>query len=140
MATIQLQIVTPKAAVFTETVSSVALPGELGEMEVMPGHIPLVTLVHPGHLVANVVGSGGRSFAVSHGYAEILPHAVRVLVDTCEGADEIDIAQARSRVADLEQLLGEHGSRTPEEMSTHARELSKEQARLAVVEIATGKK
>ena len=80
-----LEIVTPIAKIFLSKVASVTLPGSSGELGILPGHLPLFTLLKPGQLVA-MTDMGDRAFAVGSGFAEVLPDAVRVMVSTCDGS------------------------------------------------------
>ena len=136
---ILLEIVTPVAATFTAKVASVTLPGRAGELGVLPGHLPLFTLVKPGQLTA-VTDEGDRVFAVGSGFAEILPNEVRVMVSSCDGADSIDLENARDRLKKLSDLSSaEHDKKTPEEIAEHAEHLARERARIQVAEYATRK-
>lgn len=95
--TLQLEIVTPERAVFKGVATEVVLPGGAGEIGVLPGHLPLLTSIAMGDLMVHG-DKGTRHFFIEGGYAEILPHRVSVLAEYCDGADEIDIAEAREAV------------------------------------------
>ena len=56
MATLKLEIVTPEARVYSEDVDMVTLPGKEGEMGIYPMHIPLMTQVAAGEIVARTGG------------------------------------------------------------------------------------
>ena len=43
-----LEIVTPEARVYSETVDTVVIPTVDGEVGILPGHVPLVTQVGAG--------------------------------------------------------------------------------------------
>ena len=94
---IELDVVTPERRVLSREVDSVILPGELGYLGVLPGHAPLLTRLAVGELSFEADGKSTR-MAVCGGYAEVLRHRVRILADTCELANEIDVDRAeRSR-------------------------------------------
>ncbi len=133
---LQLEIVTPARAAFVGTASEVVLPGSLGEMGVLPGHLPLVTLLRGGELVAKT-GSESRSFAIGSGFAEVLPDRVTVLVRECEGADEMDGDHAREALAAIEKKLEEGDFVDEAEMEAHADEAARHRARLAILNRAT---
>ena len=68
------------------------LPAETGEIGILPGHTPLVTLLGVGLVTYS---DGGRSLvAVRGGFAEISNDAVRILADEAAAKDAIDAAQA----------------------------------------------
>ena len=52
MATLKLEIITPEAKVFSEDVEMVTLPGVDGELGVYPMHVPLMTQIVPGEIIA----------------------------------------------------------------------------------------
>lgn len=134
---LQLDIVTPEKAVFSGTVSEVSLPGALGEIGVLPGHRPLLTLLAGGTLSAGGGSGGARVFAVGSGIAEISDDSVTVLVTRCDGADDIDIATARDHLAELEKEAETSDFVSEEELAEHAAELARARARVHIVQHAT---
>ena len=50
--TLKLEIVTPDAKVFSEDVDMVTLPGVEGEMGIYPQHVPLLTQIVAGEIIA----------------------------------------------------------------------------------------
>ena len=48
-----LEIVTPEAKVYEDTVESVVLPTTTGEINILPGHIPLVTEIQAGEIIVS---------------------------------------------------------------------------------------
>jgi F-type H+-transporting ATPase subunit epsilon len=106
---IDLEIVTPERRVIAETVDEVTLPGTEGYFGVRPGHAPLLTGLGVGEISFT---TGGRTahLAVSGGYVEVLRDRVSVLAETCERAEEIDLARAKdSRDRAEEDLKGSEG-------------------------------
>lgn len=110
-----VEIVTPERAVFAGQVSEVVLPGAVGEMGVLPGHLPLLTAIAMGNLGV-VQGGKMRHFFIEGGYAEILPDKVSVLTEACDGIDEIDVARAKIALeaAERELLALEERARSEE--------------------------
>ncbi len=103
---IEVEIVTPERAVFSESADLVVIPGTAGELGVLPGHLPLLTSIKMGDLAVHV-GGQVRHFFVEGGYAEILPDKVSVLTEACDGVDEIDIAEAQRHLEAAEKQLAE---------------------------------
>jgi F-type H+-transporting ATPase subunit epsilon len=93
-----LEIVTPFRKVFSETVSAIVAPGEGGYLGVLPGHTPLLTSLQTGYLKVeqNFPGQEPRElyFAISDGFAEVLPTGVKIFAETAEAAAEIDVKRA----------------------------------------------
>ena len=135
-STFQLEIVTPERATFSGEVSEVTVPGRIGELGILPGHLPLMTLTQPGELRAQT-SDGERVFAVGAGFAEVGVGRVSVLVSSCEGADEIDVEHARSMMADAEKELDAHNFKSEQELEDMRDQLASSRARIAVAERAT---
>jgi len=90
-----LTVVTPERSVVERIAcDAVSLPGELGELGILPGHTPLVSLLAVGRVVWS---DGGKktSVAVRGGFVEVADDAVRVLADVAAERDAIDVAAAR---------------------------------------------
>lgn len=97
--TLKLEIVTPEAVTYSDSVEMVTLPGVEGEMGIYPQHVPLMTQIAPGEIV---VRKGGQEqlLAVGEGFVEITGESVSILTDMAIAADNIDEAkvdEARKR-------------------------------------------
>jgi F-type H+-transporting ATPase subunit epsilon len=92
--TLDLEVATPERALVREQVSEVEIPGKSGYLGVLPGHAPLLGLLGHGTL-SYVVGGTKRYLAIHAGFLEILDDHVRVLANTAEPKEEIDIQRAR---------------------------------------------
>ena len=90
---IKLEIATPEKPVLAESVDEVVLPSIQGYMGVRPGHAPLLAKLDIGE-ISYRLGSDTRFVATSGGFAEVLRESVRVLAETAEPAEEIDVERA----------------------------------------------
>src|SRR5881394_453274 len=99
-----VNLVTPKGVVAHTDADSVTAPGELGEFELLPGHVPMLTALRPGVLV---IGTKARArYAVSSGYLRVDPSgAVEILVEQAIPTAEIDADEARKELAAAEAEL-----------------------------------
>jgi F-type H+-transporting ATPase subunit epsilon len=84
-----LEIVTPEAKVYSDTIDSVVIPTAAGEIGVLPGHIPLLTQVEHGELRVTK-GATSQLLAVSGGFAQIDGDTVRVLAEHAITEEKID--------------------------------------------------
>jgi len=105
---IQLTIVTPERSLVNEQVDEVQIPGAGGYLGVLPGHAPLFTELKVGELSYRK-GNSWTSLAVAWGFAEVLPDQVRVLAETAERANEIDLDRAMKAKERAEQWLNKGG-------------------------------
>ena len=90
---LKLEIVTPEAIVYSESVDSVVLPTRQGEVGIQPGHIPLLTMVEPGELQV-MKGSESTALAVDKGFANVRHDQVSVLTEAAIDVSAIDLSAA----------------------------------------------
>lgn len=96
---IKFEITTPERVVYSEEIDEVVLPTMMGEIGVLPNHIPLVSILKAGELRVKNNGQE-ESIAVSGGFIEVRPDKVLVLADTAEKSEEIDEQKAeQARIA-----------------------------------------
>lgn len=107
MATLKLEIVTPDAKVFSEDVEMVTLPAVEGEMGVYPQHVPLLTQIVPGEIIAR---KGGQDYflAIGEGFVEVTGDQVSILADMAIRAENIDEAKAEEARKRAEARLAEN--------------------------------
>ena len=103
---LRVSVVTPRGPIATdEEVDAVTAPGQLGEFEVFPGHVPLLAQLHPGVLVLGEK-QGRQVYAVSSGFLEVEPGGVvQILVEQAVPAGQVDLEAARAQVAELAPQL-----------------------------------
>src|SRR6476659_5764541 len=92
-----VNLVTPRGVVAHTDADSVQAPGELGEFELLPGHVPMLTALKPGVLS---VGTKARArYAIASGYLRVDPHgAVEILVEQAQPASEVDVEAAKKEL------------------------------------------
>jgi len=105
-----VNLVTPRGVVAHTEADSVQAPGELGEFELLPGHIPMLTALKPGVLT---IGTKARArYAVSSGYLRVDPSgAVEILVEQATPAKDIDADAAKKDLATAEAELAKWGDK-----------------------------
>jgi F-type H+-transporting ATPase subunit epsilon len=101
---IRLEIVTPDRLLLSEDVDEVTIPGSEGYLGVLPGHLPLLTLLGTG-VLSYRKGSQKVVFACSDGFAEVLPERVIITASTIERPEEIDLSRARAAKDRAEKQL-----------------------------------
>jgi F-type H+-transporting ATPase subunit epsilon len=98
-----LTIVTPDHS-FSYEVDEVALPGQLGDFGVLPGHAPLFAGLRTGPMYYRQ-GADKHLLVVSVGFAEVLADRVTVLAQVAERAEDLDEARAQAGMARAEEML-----------------------------------
>lgn len=101
---IRCEIVSQDRMVFEGDVDIVVLPGEAGEMGILPKHAPLLSTLRLGFLKVRVSGEE-QVFAVAGGVVEVQPDIVTVLADAAENVMEIDVARAEAARRRAEEFL-----------------------------------
>ena len=109
-----LEIVTPEAKVYSDTIDSVVIPTVEGEIGILPGHIPLVTQVQDGELRVQK-GSQTQLLAVSGGFAQVDDHKVRVLAERAISEEKIDEGAVEAALKRAEQELKEAKNIDPQQ-------------------------
>lgn len=97
MSKFTLKLIAPDGVKYEAEANAVILPTPEGEIEILPGHMPLIVLLSPGELIIKI-GNGDKYLATEGGIAEITPEQVKILADTAEEAhnlDELKIAEAK---------------------------------------------
>ena len=132
MATIKVDVVSAEESIFAGQAKFVALPGEAGELGILPGHTPLITRIRPG-AVRIVAEEGDEEFVfVAGGILEVQPGAVTVLADTAIRGKDLDEAKATEARKRAEETLQNAGSNL--EYATAQAELAYAVAQLAAIQ------
>ncbi|MDR3718441.1 MAG: F0F1 ATP synthase subunit epsilon [Bryobacteraceae bacterium] len=135
--TILLEVATPERLMLKETVIEVEVPGANGELGILPEHAPLLSELGAGVLRYTVPGQRPRCVCVSGGWVEVGPNSVRILANTAELADDIDLKRAQDALQRANQrLLNPTGD---VDIARALNALKRAQARLDASKFATGK-
>ncbi|WP_201533820.1 F0F1 ATP synthase subunit epsilon [Psychrobacter ciconiae] len=105
MATFQCRVVSAREELFSGEVTMLIATGSEGEVGVLAGHTPLITLLKPGAMRVQTANGDEEVIYVSGGVLEVQPKMVTVLADTAVRAhnlDESKIIEARKKA---EQML-----------------------------------
>ncbi len=106
---IKFEIVTLERTVLKQDILQVTVPTQLGEITILPDHIPLISILKPGVLEIQTMNGDIEIISVSGGFIEVLRDKVVILADKAERAQELDenrIYEARRRAEiSKEQIL-----------------------------------
>ena len=131
MDKIKFKIATVERVVYEAEIDQVTLPTKLGEITILPNHIPIVSSLAAGEILIKKDGVE-IPLATSGGFVELSDNRIVILADTAERIDEIDeerAEQARQRVKDL---LEKKESAEKVDFTALAAKMEKELARLKV--------
>lgn len=127
---LKLTVVTPERSLVDGVLcEEVVLPGELGELGILPGHAALVSLIGAGVMTWKS-GRDGGALAVAGGFAEVANDVVRVLADRASTKADVDAAAARhDRDVAQKRRLDVHGD---EELAAASADAAYAAARLRI--------
>lgn len=129
--TIVLRIVTPERQVYEGKVKRVLFESIDGQLGVLPGHIPLTTVIQTSVFQVEEEGKT-RELAVHQGFVEIREDQVVVLTETAEWPEEIDMERARRAYERAKERL-EHPKKEVTDIQRAQIALSKAMTRMRVV-------
>lgn len=130
--TMNCDIASTEARIFSGRVESLVATGTLGDMGILPGHAPLLTALIPGPV--RLVTQAGEEliFYVSGGYLEVQPGMVNILADTAIRADDMDEAEAEQAKKDVEAAIANRDAEF--EYSRAATQLAEAAAQLRTIQ------
>lgn len=101
---IRCEIVSQDRLVFEGEADMVILPGEAGQMGILPNHAPLLSTLRYGFLT---VRRGGveEVFTVAGGVVEVQPDIITIMADAAENVREIDVSRAEAARRRAEEML-----------------------------------
>jgi F-type H+-transporting ATPase subunit epsilon len=105
MNTIQVEVVSAEESIFSGQAKFVALPGEAGELGILPGHVPLITRIKPGAVRIEKADGDEEFVFVAGGILEVQPKVVTVLSDTAIRGHDLDEAKANDARKAAEEAL-----------------------------------
>lgn len=108
---LQLKIITPEKLILEEVVDSVVVPTKQGELTILPDHVPLISELSSGDIVATSEGEN-IPMAVVGGFIEIKKEkdttVCAILADFAEHVVDITqeaIDKARTRAEELKKQM-----------------------------------
>ena len=105
MATLQCNVVSAKETIYSGEISMLIATGVEGEVGILPGHIPFITLLKPGTMQIKTSNGNDEMVYISGGVLEVQPHLVTVLADTAVRANDLDEAKILEARRHAEQTL-----------------------------------
>ena len=77
---LKVSVISPEAVLFEGTTESLVAPAYDGQVGILTGHAPMLTLLGNGALRLGTDGSG-RSFHVEGGFLQVVDDVVRVVTE-----------------------------------------------------------
>lgn len=104
--TIHVDVVSAEESIFSGLAEFVVLPGEAGELGILPGHMPLMTRIRPGAVRIKLPNSDQEELVfVAGGLLEVQPSLVTVLADTAIRGKDLDEAKSLEAKQKAEEAM-----------------------------------
>ncbi|MFT3734888.1 MAG: F0F1 ATP synthase subunit epsilon [Rhodocyclaceae bacterium] len=104
--TVHVDVVSAEESLFSGLAEIVSLPGESGELGILPGHTPLLTRIKPGTVRIKLPNQSEEEVIfVAGGLLEVQPGLVTVLADTAIRGKDLDEAKALEAKRQAEEKL-----------------------------------
>lgn len=103
---VHVDVVSAEESIFSGLAEFVVLPGEVGELGILPGHMPLMTRIKPGAVRLKLLNQEQEELIfVAGGILEVQPGLVTVLADTAIRGKDLDEAKAMDAKRRAEELM-----------------------------------
>ncbi|MEM1344159.1 MAG: ATP synthase F1 subunit epsilon [Pseudomonadota bacterium] len=102
---VQFELVSPERTLASTEAEGVTIPGQMGDMTAMAGHIPQLSTLRPGFVV--LIGGEGTRYFVTGGFAEVGPETVSVLAEEAVMAEEATPDYLATKIEQAERQLDE---------------------------------
>jgi len=103
---VHVDVVSAEEQIFSGLAEFVVLPGEVGELGIFPGHMPLMTRIKPGAVRIKLQGQDREELIfVAGGILEVQPGLITVLADTAIRGHDLDEAKAMEAKKKSEEAM-----------------------------------
>lgn len=106
-----LEIVTPFGKTFSHEVHSCTIPGIDGKFQVLKKHAALVAKVSVGIIKIEHLDNRSEYLATGGGFCEVKDNGIRIMVESAEFSDKIDVARAKLAKERAEKRIKTHDSK-----------------------------
>lgn len=102
----QVEIVTPVGVKYSGQAKGVIVPGELGDMGILPGHQPMLAALRTGACLVDLGQHDPLALVVDGGYVHVTDGSkVTITTELCETWQEIDTAAVGAQLEQANAAL-----------------------------------
>jgi len=130
--TVHVNIVSAEEEIFSGSAKYITIPGEMGEIGILPNHSQLLTIAKPGQIKLIFDNNEEEIFYASGGILEVQPFSVTLLADSAARAEDLDEVAAIAAKEKAEQALTDRKSEI--DYSAATAELARAMAQLKTIE------
>ena len=129
MSRINLNITTAEGEIFSGNVDSVTLPGEIGEMTILPSHAQLISTLSSGEMKL-VINKEEEFLSIIGGFIQVNKDFVVILADAAERDSQIDLDRAEQALKRAEERVA--NSKTDMDLQRAVSSLRRAKIRLKI--------
>lgn len=131
--TVHVDVVSAEESIFSGLAEFVVLPGQAGELGILPGHMPLMTTIKPGAVRLKLPQQEQEELIfVAGGVLEVQPGLVTVLADTAIRGKDLDEAKALDAKRKAEEAMSDRSAQL--DYARAQAELAEAVAQLAAIQ------
>ena len=105
---VHIDVVSAEESIFSGLTEFAVLPGEMGELGIMPGHTALITRIKPGAVRLKIPQQEQEELIfVAGGILEVQPNLITVLADTAIRGKDLDEAKALEAKKKAEEAMAD---------------------------------
>lgn len=115
---LEIEIVTPERLMYeNQGIDAIEVPTVSGNVTILPGHIPLLSMVTPGALILDTQGRK-ESIAIDQGFMRVFGNRVSILTEAAINVEDIDVSKVEEARRRAEEALeeGRKSDLAPEEI------------------------
>jgi F-type H+-transporting ATPase subunit epsilon len=129
----KLTLVTPeKRLVIDQEIDEVTVPAFRGELNILPGHAPLITSLSTGILRYKLKGQAEERLAISWGYCQVNPLGVNILAEYAAAPVDLQIEELKKALVEGERKLGSE-TLNEEQWAEAQREVAKARTGMEII-------
>lgn len=126
---LSFDLVSPERLLLSDDVDMVVVPGKEGDMGIMAGHAPIMTVLRPGVIDVEEGGRSKERYFVRGGFAEVTAGGLTLLAEhavplTDLSAEHLD-SEIRNAEEDVEDARTDEKRQRAQERLDHLRDLRK---------------
>ena len=133
MSHFKIDILTPSSIIAKNLeASSIIVPTERGEINILPQHTHLMTKLETGVLKLESSGNKVDTFCVTNGICKILKEKVIILTSAGEGQDMIDLERAKKALEKSKSKLTSDTTLSDSEREKYVRKYLRAEVRIKI--------
>jgi len=105
--TFGFELVSPEKLLLSVQAEMVTVPGEAGDMGILPGHAPVISSLRLGVIEVSKAEGGEERIFVAGGFAEMSNNKLTVLAEEAVPVSQIDRAKTEAKLKDAREDLAD---------------------------------